>query len=126
MNNTLIKYGLIGIFNTFIGYGLTFLLFYIGILAELSNFIGYIIGFFVSYYLNKKYNFKSKNSHKKDMPKFIVSMLVAYIVNLIVFSLFYRYLEMNAYLSQVIAGIFYVAIGYILSKIYVFNGSENV
>jgi len=126
MNNTLIKYGLIGIFNTFIGYGLTFLLFYIGILAELSNFIGYIIGFFVSYYLNKKYNFKSKNSHKKDMPKFIVSMLVAYIVNLIVFSLFYRYLEMNVYFSQVIAGIFYVAIGYILSKIYVFNGSENV
>ncbi len=120
-NNTFIKYGIIGIFNTFIGYGLIFILFYIGILPELSNFIGYFVGFFVSYFLNKKYNFKSKKQHKKDLPKFIFSMLVAYCLNLIMLMLCYRALHINVYLSQIFAGIIYVLAGYLLSRTWVFK-----
>jgi len=120
-NNTFIKYSIIGVFNTFIGYGTTFFLFYVKVFPELANFLGYVLGFFVSYILNKKYNFKSTGSHKKDFPRFIASMMIAYMVNLLVFSLMYRFFEVNIYLAQVAAGIFYVMVGYLLSKIWVFR-----
>lgn len=123
-NNTFFKYGIIGIFNTFIGYGLTFYLFYIGLIAELSNFIGYLVGFFISYFLNKKFNFKSTNSHKKDLPKFIISMGIAYIMNLIVLFITYRIFVINVYLSQILAGVVYVFVGYLMSKFWVF-GRKN-
>ncbi len=121
MSNTFIKYATIGLFNTFIGYGIIFILFYFGIFPELSNFIGYFIGFFVSYFLNKKYNFKSKNEHKKDFPKFILSMIIAYLLNLLILIICYRFLGMNVYLSQILAGFVYMIVGYFLSKIWVFE-----
>lgn len=121
INNTFIKYGIIGVFNTLVGFGIIFFLFFLGVYPELSNFIGYVIGFFVSYFLNKKYNFKSENSHKKDLPKFLLSMSLAYILNLLVLIICYRYLDVNVYISQVLAGVVYVLTGYILSKVWVFK-----
>ena len=99
-------------------------MFYIGLIAELSNFIGYLVGFFISYFLNKKFNFKSTNSHKKDLPKFIISMGIAYIMNLIVLFITYRIFVINVYLSQILAGVVYVFVGYLMSKFWVF-GRKN-
>jgi putative flippase GtrA len=48
---TVIRYGIIGVINTLIGYGVLFYLTYIGVLAELSNLFGYVVGFVVSYFL---------------------------------------------------------------------------
>lgn len=125
-NNSFVKYGVIGLVNTIIGYGLIFTFMYLGILAEISNFLGYFVGFFVSYSLNKKYNFKSQNSHKRDLPKFLISMSIAYIFNLLTLIACYRFFGLNSYLSQIIAGAIYTLSGYILSKIWVFNYKENV
>jgi putative flippase GtrA len=115
------RYIFIGIFNTITGYGITFYLFYLGTMAELSNFLGYAIGILLSYFLNKKYNFKSNNSHIKDFPKFAISMFTAYIVNLIILIIIFRYYELSFYLAQVLASVGYVLVGYILSKHYVFR-----
>ena len=120
-NNTFIKYGIIGVLNTFISYALIFSLFYIGLLPELSNFIGYFVSLFISYFLNKKYNFQSKNSHKKDLPKFILSTLISYLLSLATLIFFYRVLHINAYLSQIFAGIIYMLVAYLLSRMWVFK-----
>lgn len=125
LKNTFVKYGLIGIINTCVGYGITFYLFYIDILPELANFIGYLIGFFISYLLNKKFNFKSTKKHREDLPKFLISMGSAYIINLIVLFIAFRVFEINVYASQIISGLFYILVGYFMSKFWVF-GSENV
>ena len=115
------RYIFIGIVNTITGYAITFYLFYLGTMAELSNFIGYALGILLSYFLNKKYNFKSKNSHVKDFPKFVISMFTAYIFNLIILIIIFRYYGFNFYLAQVLASVGYVLVGYILSKNYVFK-----
>lgn len=121
INNTLIRYGLIGVVNTIFGYGIIFILIYFGVVAEVSNFIGYLCGFFLSYYLNKKYNFKSSRGHREDLPRFIIGMAIAYILNLIVMSFLYRVVGVDVYISQVIAGVVYTLTGYILSKIWIFK-----
>jgi len=117
-------YVLIGVFNSIFGYLLIFVFMYLGAIAELANFIGYFIGFFVSYYLNKKFNFKSSNEHKKDLPKFLISMGSAYVVNLVMLFVSFRIFEINVYLSQIIAGVFYILVGYLMSKFWVFRSEK--
>jgi len=124
MSSTFLKYIFIGVINTLCGYGIIFVLMYKNISPEISNFIGYFIGFFISYYLNKKYNFKSNNSHLNDLSKFVVSMGIAYFVNLIVLIICYKKFGINVYVSQVIAGITYTITGYFLSKIWVFKRKD--
>lgn len=122
-DKTLLRYGLIGVGNTFVGFGLIFFLMYLGMVAEISNAIGYVVGIFLSYFLNRNLNFKSGNRHAEDLPRFLVSMAVAYVCNLLVLVLFHRYLKFNAYFSQIVAGVVYTLVGYILSKCWVFKVS---
>lgn len=118
---TVIRYGIIGVINTLIGYGVLFYLTYIGVLAELSNLFGYAVGFVVSYFLNKKYNFKSKNSHSRDLPKFFFSMAIAYVLNLFALMFSYRFFGIDVYVSQILASVVYTLSGYFLSKFWVFK-----
>lgn len=91
------------------------------LIPEVANFIGYLIGFINSYILNKKYNFKTDNAMKEELFKFIFTMLCAYIINIFIFFITYRILEVNVYISQIIAGIFYLLVGFFFSYFYVFN-----
>ena len=115
------RYIFIGVFNTIFGYGITFSLFYFGVIAELSNLIGYSLGILLSYFLNKKYNFKNSNSHSKDFPRFVISMFAAYMLNLVILIIMFRYFTINFYISQVVASIGYILTGFILSKYYAFK-----
>lgn len=117
-------YLLIGILNNVIGFGLIFLLMYMGLYPEISNTIGYLVGFLISFYLNKKFNFKSNGQIKDELSKFGVSMLVAYLVNLGVLIFLVRLLDVNKYVSQIVAGGFYVLVGYTMSKSWVFRRSK--
>jgi putative flippase GtrA len=124
INKTSLGYILIGIVNSIFGYFFIFLFIYSGIQEELSNLLGYILGISWSYYLNKKYNFKSSTVHKQALPRFFVSMVVAYIVNISIFSFFYRILDINVYVSTIVGGVFYTFVGYFMSYFWVF-GRKN-
>lgn len=121
MNNHLLKYGLVGVFNTLFGYSIIFSLMYLGLIPELSNLIGYFFGIIVSYYLNKYFTFQKKQKSKKEFIQFVLSMGIAFIVNFIVLFISYRIFNINPYLSQIIAGVFYTLTGFILSKYWVFK-----
>ncbi len=121
INKTSLGYILIGIVNSIFWYFFIFLFIYSGIQEELSNLLGYILGISWSYYLNKKYNFKSSTVHKQALPRFFVSMVVAYIVNISIFSFFYRILDINVYVSTIVGGVFYTFVGYFMSYFWVFK-----
>lgn len=94
---------------------------FIGISPESSNLFGYTLVIFISYFLNKKYTFGSQNNHSKELPRFLVSMSIAYMLNLATLMVCYRFFEINAYVSQILAGGVYTMSGYVLSKIWVFK-----
>lgn len=116
-----IKYLMVGMINTLVGFGIIFLLMYGGLLPEIANFIGYLCGFILSFILNKYFTFKSKNYVKSEFIRFALSMGIAYLINLLILVISYRYFGINEYISQIIAGIFYTLSGYILSKFYAFK-----
>jgi putative flippase GtrA len=94
---------------------------YLGLIAEISNFIGYCFVIILSFLLNKKWTFRSTNSFKKEFLKFLGSMYIAYIVNLLTLMISIRIFHINEYLAQILSGILYTIIGYILSKNWVFK-----
>ena len=119
-NKEFFSYILVGCFNTLVGSIITIYLSYVGLLPELSNFFGYFFVIFISYFLNRKYTFRSETNYKKNFTKFILSMLIAYILNLFTFEFSYRILNHNLYLSQIYAVLVYTFTGFFLSRKWVF------
>jgi gtrA family protein len=120
---SLLKYLCVGIVNSILGYAIIFILIYVGVIAEISNFLGYFIAIFVSFYLNKYFTFNDGVKNKLQILKFMFSMVISYILNLIVMSFSYRILEINVYISQILGGFVYTFTGYLLSKNWVFYTS---
>lgn len=117
----LFRFSLVGVLNTLVGYGVIFLLLYVGFIAEVANTLGYLVGFVNSYFFNKNWTFKSKNSHKSDFVRFGISVLVAFVAQFICMSVSIRIFEVNVYAAQIIGGIIYVIVGFLLSKFFVFK-----
>lgn len=126
LSNNFLFYLLLGVVNSVIGYVVIFSLVFFGLLPEFANLTGYCVGFFLSYLLNKKYNFKITYPHRQELPRFLISMIAAYLVNLFVLMVSYRYCGVNIYIAQIIAGVFYVLVGYLMSKYFVFKGRADV
>lgn len=116
----LIKYLLVGVLNTIVGFGIIFGLMFLGISPEISNLSGYAVGIVFSYVMNKIFTFKSKKKSKAEFIKFILAMLLAYILNFITLKICLN-LGINPYFSQIISGGIYTITGYILSRFWVFH-----
>ena len=66
------KFGLVGILNTFITIGSYMLLVYLGINYLLANVIGYILGVINSFYWNKNWVFKVSSNQRNIFMKFVI------------------------------------------------------
>lgn len=119
--NSAIIYGLVGVVNTFVCWVVMFSLMYFGAIPEIANVFGYIVGFLNSYLLNKKFTFKSNNSHKQDFIRFGVAMGIAYVANFLALLLLYRGMGVNEYISQILATIVYTIVGYLISRFWAFK-----
>ncbi|RDU72120.1 GtrA family protein [Helicobacter brantae] len=117
---SLLLYCLVGVMNTCIGFGIIFALTFLGILPELSNFLGYFFGIIFSFFLNNAITFsQNKIDKKQGLIRFILSMSIAYLINLAVLFLSYRVLEIDVYFSQILAGASYTLCGFLMSRFFV-------
>ncbi len=115
----IIIYGLVGVVNTFVGLGSVLVLTYFGFVAEMANFLGYVIGVCLSYILNSKFTFQSKITATKAL-KFLISMGIAYCLNLGFLTISYRAYDIDVYLAQCLAGVIYAISGFLLCRYFVF------
>jgi len=116
-----IRYNLVGIVNTIVGFAIIFSLMFIGISPIMSNLIGYIIGSILSFYLNSKYTFKAKTT-KKDAIKFFTILLFSYALNFI--TLKWLLAIIDPYLAQFFSAIVYTLSSFLLVKFIVFRSSK--
>lgn len=116
-----IRYLIIGVFNTAIGYGIIFILMAFLVIPEIANIIGYIIGIIISYVLNKIYTFRTKTKSKKEFFRFVICMICSYLINFIVLVILYRHFGVDKYIATIIASVFYTISGYIFSKYFAFK-----
>jgi putative flippase GtrA len=79
LNSSFIRFVIVGVFNTVVGLGTSFLLFNLLELGYwVSTFTGNTIGAIVSYFLNKSFTFRSDVSVRSSWWKFALVILICY------------------------------------------------
>lgn len=118
---------MVGAANTLFGYGVIFSCMYLLDMEPiLSNIVGYGIGLVASYLLHRTYTFR--HSHQpigfNRIVRFAVVFIIAYTSNLFVLMLLVNRMRLHVALSQVLAGVVYIAITFLMNKYYVFKIEE--
>lgn len=80
-DKTMIKFVLVGLFNTLVGCGTMFLLYNLANCSYwLSSAANYVVGSIVSFFLNKYFTFQNHERSWKQVGKFIVNVAVCYLI----------------------------------------------
>lgn len=120
------RFGLTGIVNTVVGYGVILLCLSIGIGDYLANAIGYGIGFLLSFALNRRFTFGlSGQVQKGEVARFAVALTLAYAVNLVVLTVGRAFFGEGYALVQLPALAAYTAVFYVLSVRLVFVSRQG-
>ncbi len=114
-----IRYNLVGIVNTVLGFSIIFSLMFMGISPILSNLMGYAIGSVVSFFLNSRYTFKLIQTTKVQMLKFFTILLLSYLLNLLMLQWLLELI--NPYLSQFFSAVVYTVSSFLLAKFIIFK-----
>lgn len=120
------RYLVVGVLNTAWGYLLIFSFMYLLRWSpEASNVAGYAVGLLTSYALNRHYTFRSRNTTAPEFARFLGTFGVAFAANFAALTLLVRAFGVHAGVSQLAAGVVYVATSYLLSRHYVFKRREQ-
>ena len=128
-----IKFLIVGIINTIVGYGVMFftynLLHWNYWIASAAN---YIMGSICSFFLNKYFTFQAKNFNKKEVIKFIICILFCYSIGYGVARPIIRLIfqQANLSLQDNLAMIFgsgiFTVLNFFGQKFFVFTKKEQI
>ena len=118
-----IKYNIVGVINTLFTLTIIYILQQIFFLKPIiSNFSGYVCGVVLSYTLNSIWTFKKTDDRVIRAIKFLIVFLIAYSVNLLALEFFLNiFINLNKFVPQILAAVFYSIIGFTLNKNFVFS-----
>jgi putative flippase GtrA len=89
----------------------------------LGNLLGFVVSVLTNYYLNRRWTFRSSGAVSTELPKFFTVSIVAYLVNLGVFTIARHGLHLDDNVSQLIAIACVMPINFILNKLWSFRGA---
>ncbi|NLJ49066.1 MAG: GtrA family protein [Candidatus Atribacteria bacterium] len=119
-----VKFGLVGILNTAVDFGIfTFLNYLLGEqYYRISQIISYSCAVLNSYYFNKSWTFQAgRRFNLIEMFKFLTINLISLGVSLFFLTLFHEKYQIGILLSKVGATFFSVLINFIGNKFWVFK-----
>ena len=120
LNLEFIRFLLVGVLNTLVGFSIIFLLVYYNIDNYVANFTGYFIGLIVSFLLHRNFTFRSKTKKlQHQIIFFIIFFIIAYLVNIFILSISLEYYD--KYIAQFLAICGYTITNYILNKLITFK-----
>lgn len=97
----LTKYGVVGIITNVIAY-IAFVVFVKFSMAPvLASGVVYLLGMVVNYNLNRRWTFKSTNSHRHDMPRFVLAYGIGLVMTVLTMSILQHII--SPYLAQIVA-----------------------
>ena len=112
---------LVGGFNTLFGYILFGLFFKVGQLHyTFALMLAYAVGVFLSYATHKRFTFQQAKNRGKNLPKYISSYAVIFILNSLFLSLLVEVLTLDPLLGQMIAIVVISLLSFVIQKYWVF------
>ncbi len=117
-----LRFIIVGVLNTLVGYSIIFgCMYLLKMSPQASNAIGYGISLYISYFLHRNLTFNSKQRKRDEVTRFLVVFLIAYASNFVALLVSIHKLGINEGLSQIFAGVVYVAVSFVMNKYYVFK-----
>lgn len=120
LNVQVLRYALVGVGNTAIGYGVIFFLQASGFNVVIANATGYAFGLMFSFFVNRRWSFQSKASLLRSLPRFLMITGIAYLANISTVLLVINLIGINPYFGQLSGVIPYFLIGYFGAKFFAF------
>lgn len=89
----LVRYGVVGVASNGALYVAFLLLLQLAVRPEVAAGICYGFGVCLSYVLNRAWSFQSRDTHREDMPKFLLAHLVGLCSTVLMLSLLLNWLR---------------------------------
>lgn len=121
-----VKFGIVGISNTLIGYIVYSICVWIGIHYLLANLIGFIVSVLNAFYWSDRYVFKKQDGEQRNMWASLVKTILAYastgiVLNSLLLWLFIDEMAMSEYIAPLVILIITVPTNFLLNKYWSFK-----
>lgn len=116
-----IRFGIVGVINTVVGYGVYFLMLRLKVVYVIALLISHIVGVTNSYFWNKYFTFKSHRKSLKELVRFLSVYAVTFVVNLGILMVMVEKIKMSKEIAQVVALFIVTAISFFGHKFWSFS-----
>ena len=89
--------------------------------SYVANGLGFLVSVMTNYYLNRRWTFRSTGSVPAELSKFVLVSLVAYAVNLGIFTVAHTVFDLRGNLSQLIAIACVMPVNFLANKLWSFR-----
>jgi putative flippase GtrA len=121
----LLRYALVGVFNTLLGYGIFLLaLRYFGLSPAVANAVSYAVALLAAFVLNRLYVFQHAPFSWRSVLRFITAFALAFGINQWVLWALLRW-TVRAEFAQIAAMVTYTLVFYVLNKFFVFSRPQS-
>lgn len=122
----LIKFGIVGLSNTIIGYLVYSLCIWLGLHYLIANLIGFIVSVLNAYYWSDRFVFKKNEGETRSTVKTILKTYIAYgstglLLASILLYFYVDILHFSEYMAQLLVLIVTIPINFIINKFWSFK-----
>ena len=89
--------------------------------SYVANGLGFVVSVMTNYYLNRRWTFRSTGSVPAEFSKFLLVSLVAYVVNLAIFTVAHTVFDLRGNVSQLIAIACVMPVNFLANKLWSFR-----
>lgn len=85
----------------------------------------WVAGVIFAFFTNRKYVFKSTGPMMSEAPKFVLSRVSTYIMDIVVMQVLGTILGINIYIATFVSAVLVMITNYVFSKVFVFKNKEG-
>lgn len=89
--------------------------------SYVANGLGFIVSVLSNYYLNRRWTFRSTSSVPAELSKFVLVSVIAYAINLGIFTIAHTVFDLRGNFSQLIAIACVMPVNFVANKLWSFR-----
>ena len=116
-----IKFSLVGVSNTMVGFGAYYLLYYCGVYYLIASIASWLISVFNAFYWNNKYVFQSGSSWWKTLFRTYISYGASLIVSTLMMYVLVEFIHVSPVIAPIICLLITIPLNFLLNKFWAFK-----